>query len=339
MATLVVESDEPRETHHFACLLGYGAEAICPRLALQTVASLAADDRLGGDRPSPAEAQARYRRSIEDGVLKVMSKMGISDVASYCGAQIFDALGLDHDVVERCFPGTASTIGGIGLAELEAEALARARGRGAGAAAAGEPRLREVPQGRRAARDEPRRGRRAPGGRRRRRTSTRRARAAAAVRPATGNGYATFAALVNGRDPIELRDLLELARRRARPARRGRAGRRTIVRRFSSGGMSLGALSPEAHEAIAEAFNNLGAPLEQRRGRRGPGPLPHRAQLEDQADRLGPLRRDQRVRGVRRGAADQDRAGLEARRGRPAARATRSRPRSRACATRSPAWR
>ena len=105
LATLLVESDEPREVHHLACLLGFGAEAVCPRLALQTIAALAEDDRIGGDRPSPAEAQKRFKQSIEDGVLKVMSKLGISDIASYCGAQTFEALGLDGDFVERAFPG------------------------------------------------------------------------------------------------------------------------------------------------------------------------------------------------------------------------------------------
>src|SRR5262249_52898756 len=107
-------------------LLGYGAEAICPRLALETVAALAAADKVGGDRPSPAEAQARFRTAIEDGVLKVMSKMGIADVAAYCGAQVFDILGLAPEVVALCFPGTPTPVGGIGFDELEREALARA---------------------------------------------------------------------------------------------------------------------------------------------------------------------------------------------------------------------
>ncbi len=131
LATLVVETDEAREAHHFACLLGYGAEAICPRLALETVAALAAADRVGGDRPSPAEAQARFRAAIEDAVLKVMSKMGISDVAAYCGAQVFDVLGLAPEVVDLCFRGTHSPVGGIGFAELERELVdARAALRG-----------------------------------------------------------------------------------------------------------------------------------------------------------------------------------------------------------------
>jgi hypothetical protein len=122
--TLLVESDEPREVHHFACLLGYGAEAICAPLALETIAGLAADDKLGADRPSPEEAQGRFHQAIENGVLKVMSKMGISDVASYCGAQLFEILGLADEVVGRAFLGTPSRIGGLGWNELQTDALA-----------------------------------------------------------------------------------------------------------------------------------------------------------------------------------------------------------------------
>src|SRR5262249_51441334 len=122
----VVETDEAREAHHFACLLGYGAEAICTPLALETVAALAAADKVGGDRPSPVEAQERYRAAIEDGVLKIMSKVGIADGAADCGAQVFDIVGLAQEVVDLCFVGTASPVGGIGFAELEREILARA---------------------------------------------------------------------------------------------------------------------------------------------------------------------------------------------------------------------
>ena len=125
LATIVVETDEVREAHHFACLLGYGAEAICPGLALDTVAALAAADKVGADRPSPAAAQERFRAAIEDGVLKIMSKMGIADVAAYCGAQVFDVLGLAQEVVDLGFAGTPTAVGGIGFDELEREALAR----------------------------------------------------------------------------------------------------------------------------------------------------------------------------------------------------------------------
>jgi glutamate synthase (ferredoxin) len=257
LATLLVESDEPREVHHFACLLGFGAEAVCPRLALQTVASLAEADRLGGDRPSVAEAQHRFKQSIEDGVLKVMSKMGISEVASYCGAQIFDALGLDPTLVESAFPGTPCVIGGIGLAELEAETVERAASAGAA-----RPRL-----------ENPGYVKFRKGGELHATTPdvvdalheavhTDDMAAAHALRRAVtrnGDGYATFAELVNGREPMEVRDLLEFRAAgpsfpldEVEPAE-------SIVRRFSSGGMSHGALSAEAHQTIAQAFNNLGA--------------------------------------------------------------------------------
>ncbi len=257
-ATLVLESDEPREVHHFACLLGFGAEAICPRLALQTVAALAEADRIGGDRPSPAEAQLRLKQAIEDGVLKVMSKMGISDVASYCGAQIFEALGLDRELVESAFPGTPSAVGGIGLAELEAETIARAR------AAAGErPRLENPGYVKFRKGGEPHATN--PDVVDALHAAVRSDDMAAAhalrraVRTNGWDGYAIFSELVNGREPMEVRDLLEL-RPAARPLPLDEVEpAEAIVRRFSSGGMSHGSLSAEAHETIAMAFNNLGA--------------------------------------------------------------------------------
>jgi glutamate synthase domain-containing protein 2/glutamate synthase domain-containing protein 1/glutamate synthase domain-containing protein 3 len=246
LATLLVESDEPREVHHVACLLGFGAEAVCPRLALQTVAALAEADRIGGVRPSPAEAQMRFRRSIEDGVLKVMSKLGISDVASYCGAQAFETLGLDGRLVDSHFPGTPWSLGGVGLAELEAETSARAR-----ASAEARPRLENPGYVKFRKGGEPHE------------TNPDVVDAAHALRRAVrtnGHGpYREFARLVNGRAPMEVRDLLELrAAAEAIPLEEVEPAE-GIVRRFSAGGMSHGALSAEAHETIAIAFNNLGA--------------------------------------------------------------------------------
>jgi glutamate synthase (ferredoxin) len=251
-ATIVVESDEPREVHHFACLLGYGAEAVCPRLALETVAALAACDKLGGDRPSPAEAQDRFRRAVEDGVLKVMSKMGISDVASYCGAQLFDAVGLADEVVSRCFTGTSSAVGGLGFAELEQDVLARhaaawserpklenpgvVKFRKGGEAHATEPAVVEALHEVAAAH------------------ALRRA-----VRDEDWRRYERFAGLVNERDPLELRDLLELVPAGPPLALDEVEPALSIVQRFSSGAMSHGALSAEAHETVAIAFNQLGA--------------------------------------------------------------------------------
>ena len=235
--SIIIVADDVREAHDFACLLGYGADAICPRLALETVAALAAADKLGGDRPAPAEAQLRFREATEDGVLKIMSKMGIADVASYRGAQLFEALGLARDVVETCLSGTPSQIGGVGFAELEREALTRARAteldnpgfvkyRKGGEPHATNPDVVEALQ--------------------------------QAVKEDDREAYTRFAALVNDRAALELRDLVDFAPGSPIPLDEVEQAS-SIIRRFSSGAMSHGSLSAEAHETVAIAFNRLGA--------------------------------------------------------------------------------
>ncbi len=114
---LVVESGEPREIHHFACLAGYGAEAINPYLAFETLIDM--KDQLP-QKLEDKEIVKRYIKSIDKGLLKVMSKMGISTYQSYCGAQIFDAVGLRSDFIETFFTGTATRIEGVGLDEIAA---------------------------------------------------------------------------------------------------------------------------------------------------------------------------------------------------------------------------
>ena len=121
---LVVETGEARETHHFACLAGYGAEAINPWLAFETLGAMAKDFP---EEVDAYEAVKRYIKSIDKGLLKVMSKMGISTYQSYCGAQIFDAIGLSRDFVNRFFAGTATTIEGVGLVEIADETVSRHR--------------------------------------------------------------------------------------------------------------------------------------------------------------------------------------------------------------------
>jgi glutamate synthase (NADPH/NADH) large chain len=121
---LVVESAEPREVHHFGCLAGYGAEAINPYLAFETLAAIHAD--LPG-KVDKKEVVKRYIKAIDKGLLKVMSKMGISTYQSYCGAQIFDAVGLKADFVSTYFTGTATRIEGVGLKEIAEEAVRRHR--------------------------------------------------------------------------------------------------------------------------------------------------------------------------------------------------------------------
>ena len=121
---IVVESGEPREVHHFACLAGYGAEAINPYLAFETLSAIKSELP---QKLDDKELVKRYIKSIDKGLLKVMSKMGISTYQSYCGAQIFDAIGLKSEFVARYFTGTATRIEGVGLAEIAEEAVQRHR--------------------------------------------------------------------------------------------------------------------------------------------------------------------------------------------------------------------
>ncbi len=125
MAGLVVESGDAREVHHMALLIGYGAGAINPYLAFESIEDLIAHDMHGLGAMDPHKAVRNYIKACGKGVLKVMSKMGVSTVASYTGAQIFEAIGLGHPIVDAYFTGTVSQLGGIGLDEIAAEVGAR----------------------------------------------------------------------------------------------------------------------------------------------------------------------------------------------------------------------
>jgi glutamate synthase (NADPH/NADH) large chain len=122
---LIVEAGDAREVHHMCLLIGYGAAAINPYLAFETIEDLIAEDRT--EMHDPIKAIGNYIKSSSKGVLKVMSKMGISTVASYTGAQIFEAVGLSHELVDEYFTGTVSRLGGIGLDEIAAEVATRHR--------------------------------------------------------------------------------------------------------------------------------------------------------------------------------------------------------------------
>jgi glutamate synthase (NADPH/NADH) large chain len=112
---LVVDTGSARETHHFALLAGYGAEAVCPWLALETIKDFSGEDY--------KESQKKYVKAVGKGLNKVMSKMGISTYQSYCGAQIFEAVGLNSDFIRRYFTGTVSQVEGVGLKEVAEEAV------------------------------------------------------------------------------------------------------------------------------------------------------------------------------------------------------------------------
>ncbi len=253
----------PRETHHFACLLTNGADAICPRLALESLCDLAVNGRLGGDA-GPVEAQQRFARAVEDGVLKVMSKMGISTLDSYKGAQIIEAIGLGPDVIDLCFPGVSSALGGLSLVELGADALIRHE-----AAAALKPRLVNTgfikfkkggeyhafePPVVDALHEHVGITDNGPENEDDEMAAAHQLRAA--VRGVPG-AYDRFARLVNERPAAEPRDLLAFADATPVPLDEVEDAA-SIARRFSSGAMSHGALSAEAHETMARALNLIG---------------------------------------------------------------------------------
>src|SRR5919204_582113 len=233
MCGLVVDSGEPRETMHVALLLGYGAAAVCPYLALETL---------------PADQRPAFVEAIGRGLAKVCSKMGISTIQSYRGAQIFEAVGLGPGLIERYFPGTASHIGGIELADVHSGIAARHAAAFPGTGERGEP--IELGGEYRFRVD----------GQRHVWTPTTVARLQRAVRDAAPSTYAEFAREVDedAARAATLRGLLELVpAAEPLPLSAVEPGAE-IVRRFATGAMSLGAISPEAHETLAIAMNRLG---------------------------------------------------------------------------------
>lgn len=239
---LILESGEPREVHHFATLLGYGVTAINPYLALDTVADLVAHKRLGD--LTVEEAQENYIHAAVSGLLKVMSKMGISTVRSYHGAQIFEAIGLNTDFIRRYFPNTATRIGGIGLGGIAIETISRHN--------------RIFQDGAKAL---------VPGGF----YGPMKDGEEHLYNPSTINElqealinndykqYKVYSKDIQDNYHVTLRSLMELnlpegggiAVEEVEPVE-------SIVKRFKAGAMSFGAISKEAHETIAIAMNRLG---------------------------------------------------------------------------------
>ncbi|KQO60796.1 MULTISPECIES: glutamate synthase large subunit [unclassified Methylobacterium] len=246
---LVVESGEPREVHHFACLAGYGAEAINPYLAFETV--IAMKDEFPPDLTDD-EIVYRYIKSIDKGLLKVMSKMGISTYQSYCGAQIFDAIGLNSSFVARDFFGTKTTIEGIGMAEV-AEETARRHADAFGDAPVFRHALDVGGEYAYRLRGESHTW-----------TPDSVATLQHAVRLGLPERYREYARLVN-----EQENHLKTIRGLFRIKQAAELGRAPvdisevepavdIVKRFATGAMSYGSISKEAHETLAIAVNSFG---------------------------------------------------------------------------------
>lgn len=243
--SIVIETGEAREVHHMALLVGYGANAICPYLAYQTLADMANGPLLTIDA---ATAQQKYQATLTKSIVKVMSKMGISTVRSYHGAQIFEALGVGTDVIENYFTGTTSRIGGITLKEIEEESRARH-------SAAFDPIFKNVPLD--------------PGGD----YKWRKEGEYHLFNPEnifylqqscrTGNYdmFKKYSAAVNQRSTQlkNIRGLLSVLDADKPIPMDTVESVESIVKRFKTGAMSYGSISREAHECMAIAMNRLGA--------------------------------------------------------------------------------
>ena len=240
---LLIETGTARDPHHFACLIGYGATAVYPYMAYQVLFEMMRKGRVKLDFATRLELGRSYRAGVRKGLFKIMSKMGISTIASYRSSQLFEIVGLSDEIVNMCFTGTESRIQGADFSDLEADLKELAE-------RAWNPRL-PMEQG----------GllKYMHGGEYHMYNPDVIAALQAAVISGDYNHYKLFSELVNNRPAATLRDLLAL-----KPGTRSIPlseveSVEAVLARFDSAGMSLGALSPEAHEALAIAMNRLGA--------------------------------------------------------------------------------
>lgn len=237
-ANLIIETGLVRDSHQLAVLLGFGATAVYPYLAYNVIADLVDKGELLGD---PLYAKNNFRKSLDKGLLKILSKMGISTVSSYRGAQLFEAVGLSEEVVELCFTGVESRISGATFDDLAIDQQILAKNAFTKRVPLDQGGLLKFvfnkeyhafnPDVIQALHK--------------------------AVRTGDYDNYKEYASIVNNRPVATLRDLLQLDTSKSisvddvEPIEQ-------ILKRFDSAGMSLGALSPEAHEAIATAMNTIG---------------------------------------------------------------------------------
>ena len=240
---LLIETGTAREPHHFACLIGYGATAVYPYMAYQVLFEMMRKGRVKLDFAARLELGRSYRAGLRKGLFKIMSKMGISTISSYRSSQLFEIVGLSDEVVELCFTGTESRVQGADFDDLEADAFELA-------ARAWNPR-EPIGQG----------GllKYVHGGEYHMYNPDVIAALQAAVVMDDYALYRQYATLVNSRPASTFRDLLGLRAQRPPIPLAEVEPVEAVLARFDSAGMSLGALSPEAHEALAIAMNRLGA--------------------------------------------------------------------------------
>lgn len=265
-AGLVVETGSAREVHHFAVLAGYGAEAVHPYLAMETLVAMHKD--LPGDL-SPEKAIYNYVKAIGKGLSKIMSKMGVSTYMSYCGAQLFEAIGLDKPLVEKYFRGTASQVGGIGVFQVAEEGIRMHR-----AAFGSDPVLEGMLE---AGGEYAWRVR----GEEHMWTPDAIAKLQHSVRGNRFETYKEYAQIINDQSQrhMTLRGLFEFKvdPSKAIPLDEVEPASE-IVKRFATGAMSLGSISTEAHSTLAIAMNRIGG--KSNTGEGGEDPARYRNELK-----------------------------------------------------------
>ncbi|MFD2256393.1 glutamate synthase large subunit [Luteolibacter algae] len=250
-ASLVVETGEARDVHQIACLFGFGATAVVPYLGYATVRQLVAADQGKdklGDGMTPQKAMTNYRKALEKGLLKIMSKMGISVLNSYQGAQTFEAIGIGSEVVDFSFTGVPSQIGGISFGEIADESLIRHKAAFETEAADGPLDLGD------------------PGYNRYRKSGERHAFTTEViknfhtyVKSGKPEDYEDYVKVCLETNPVAIKDLLNFVPAASGPIPIDEVEPvEDIRRRFTTAAMSLGALSPEAHETLAIAMNRIG---------------------------------------------------------------------------------
>jgi len=236
---IIAETGTARDPHQIACLIGYGATAVYPWLAYQSILALVDS---GDIAVKPEKSLGNYRKGIDKGLLKVLSKMGISTVASYRGAQLYEAVGIHEEVVDLCLSGTVSRISGANFADFAADQHTLSRLAWNPARALPQGGLLKFVNGEEFHAYNP----------------DVVMQLQRAVKTGDYAAYKAYAELVNGRQIAMLRDLMQLAEDTQPIPLDEVEPIESILKRFDSAGMSLGALSPEAHEALAEGMNRIG---------------------------------------------------------------------------------
>ncbi len=289
-ASLIVDTAQCWSTHHFACLIGYGASAICPYLALESVRQWVADSKTqrlmeNGKVKSITsdKAQKNYRAAVEAGLLKILSKMGISLLTSYQAAQIFEAIGIGSDLLKLGFYGTASRLGGLSVAELAHEVISfhtKAFPQVIGKKLENYGFINSKPRGE---------------------YHMNSPEMSKALHKALASGsydhYQLYQKLFEQRQPTALRDLLDLNSDRTSIPISEVEPVATIVQRFCTGAMSLGSLSREAHETLAVAMNRIGGKSNSGEG----GEDPVRFNVLDDVDETGHSPQLPHLKGLRNG--------------------------------------